>query len=77
MVISDLPEVQSLRETAPDGNPNQRLVGRSAAAELVLRALPAEHRQLVVNVEICPPLVSRVLVVARLAAALGAEEISV
>jgi hypothetical protein len=44
--------------------------------ELALGALRAEHRQAVVNVEIRPPLVGWVLVLARLAAALGADEIT-
>jgi hypothetical protein len=46
------------------------------APELPLRALRAEHRQPVLDVEVFPPFVSRVLVVARLAAALGADKIT-
>ena len=48
----------------------QRLVARSAAAELALSARRAEHMQLVVaQVQVGPPLVDRVLVLAgRLAA---------
>jgi hypothetical protein len=40
-------------------------------------ATSAEHRQLVVNVELGPPLVVGVLVVARLPAALGADKSTV
>ena len=42
-------------------------------AELPLGALRAEHQQILVGIEVGPPLVGRVLVVARLAAALGAD----
>ena len=46
---------------------------KSLGAELLPGALRAEHRQLVVNVEVGPPLIGRVLVVARPPAALGAS----
>ena len=51
----------------------QRLVGRSGA-ELPLGALRAKHMQLVVDAGVGAPLVVRVLVVARLPAALGTDE---
>ena len=48
-------------------------VGLRVAAELPLRALRAKHMQLVVDARVGTPLVSSVLVVARLPAALGAD----
>jgi hypothetical protein len=48
------------------------VVARSGSQPVSATALRAEHRQVVVPVEIRPPLVSGVLVLARLAAALGA-----
>jgi hypothetical protein len=45
-------------------------------SELALGALRAEHRKLVVNIQVGPPLVWRVLGVAWLPAALGADELT-
>jgi hypothetical protein len=45
-----------------------------ALSELALSTLRAEHRQLASDVPVDPPLVSRVLVLARLAAAVGADK---
>jgi hypothetical protein len=47
---------------------------RGAYPELPLGALRAEHRQVVVDVEVRPPLIVGVLVRARHPTALGADE---
>jgi hypothetical protein len=48
---------------------------RLGVAELALRVLRAEHRQVISDVAVGAPLVRRVLVVTRLTAALGVVQL--